>query len=63
MKKILAFLLPLLALAFLAPAQARAVEVVKSPNDPRQYEYLVLPNRMRVLLVSDPETDKAAAAL
>ena len=42
---------------------AAAVEVVKSPNDDRQYQYLELPNRMRVLLVSDPEADKAAAAL
>ena len=37
--------------------------VIKSPNDSRQYEYLVLPNQMKVLLISDPEADKAAAAL
>ena len=46
----------------LGPA-AGAVEVVKSPNDDRQYQYLELPNRMKVLLVSDPKADKAAAAL
>ena len=61
MKKILALLLLLPAL--LVPVLAGAVEVAKSPNDPRQYQYLVLPNHLRVLLVSDPETDKAAAAL
>jgi insulysin len=37
--------------------------VVKSPNDQRQYESFVLPNQLKVLLVSDPSTDKAAAAL
>ncbi|WP_456376521.1 insulinase family protein [Thiolapillus sp.] len=40
-----------------------STEVVKSENDEREYEYLVLPNRMRVLLVSDPQADKAAAAM
>lgn len=40
-----------------------ALTVRKSPNDDREYRYLVLPNQMRVLLVSDPSTDKAAAAL
>ena len=34
-----------------------------SELDTRDYRYLELPNRMRVLLVSDPETDKAAASL
>ena len=40
-----------------------STEVIKSDNDKRQYEYLVLPNRMRILLVSDPQADKAAAAM
>ncbi len=39
------------------------VVVQKSPNDPRDYRYLVLENDLRVLLVSDPSTDKAAASL
>ncbi|WP_419582582.1 insulinase family protein, partial [Thiolapillus sp.] len=47
---------------FDSPAVATA-KVIKSKNDKRQYEYLILPNRMRVLLVSDPEADKAAAAM
>ena len=52
-----------LLLLLLFTTAVSAVEVSKSPNDDRQYEYLELPNRMRVLLVSDPEADKAAAAL
>lgn len=35
----------------------------KSPNDRRGYRYLTLNNQLRVLLVSDPDTDKSAAAL
>ncbi|MEQ8689295.1 MAG: insulinase family protein, partial [Pseudomonadales bacterium] len=38
-------------------------QIRKSPNDSREYRYLVLPNKMRVVLVSDPETDKSAAAM
>ena len=37
--------------------------IVKSPNDKRQYESLLLPNKLKVLIVSDPDTDKAAAAM
>ncbi len=46
------------------PVAATDVQtVIKSENDKAEYEYLVLPNRMRVLLVSDPQADKAAAAM
>ena len=38
-------------------------QVRKSPNDDRDYRYLTLDNDLRVLLVSDAATDKAAAAL
>jgi secreted Zn-dependent insulinase-like peptidase len=41
----------------------QAAEVIVSPADERAYRYLELPNQMRVLLVSDPAADKAAAAL
>lgn len=37
--------------------------VYKSPNDSRQYRFIVLKNGLSVLLVSDPDTDKAAASL
>lgn len=42
---------------------AREVTPVQSPNDEHDYRLLVLENRMQVLLVSDPDTPKAAAAL
>jgi len=44
-------------------AQPERVEVRKSPNDSREYRYLTLPNKLRMVLVSDPETQKSAAAL
>ncbi|TNJ05481.1 peptidase M16 [Aeromonas veronii] len=34
-----------------------------SPNDHRQYHFLELANRLRVLLICDPYTDKSAASL
>ena len=37
--------------------------IIKSPNDAREYRYLELPNRLKVVLISDPASDKAAAAL
>lgn len=43
-------------------AQA-AHAVIKSPHDPRSYETLELDNGLKVVLISDPSTDKAAAAL
>ncbi len=36
---------------------------VKSPNDDYQYRLLTLDNQMEVLLISDPNTPKAAASL
>lgn len=40
-----------------------AEQVIKSPNDTRDYRALTLDNGMKVLLVSDPGADKAAAAV
>ena len=38
--------------------------MLKSPSDSRTYRYLTLPrNGLRCVLVSDPDTDKAAAAM
>ena len=37
--------------------------VQKSPIDPRSYDVFVLENGMTVLVISDPETDKAAVSL
>jgi insulysin len=36
---------------------------VKGANDYREYEAIVLENRLRALLISDPKTDKSSAAL
>jgi len=41
----------------------RIDDIGKSPNDDRQYRALVLENGLKVMLVSDPDTDKAAAAM
>ncbi|XP_017891518.1 insulin-degrading enzyme isoform X2 [Ceratina calcarata] len=43
--------------------EKRYNDIVKSPNDKREYRGLLLTNRMKVLLISDPTTDKSAAAL
>ncbi|NCF80585.1 MAG: peptidase M16, partial [Proteobacteria bacterium] len=53
-----------LLLAALAIQAAQAAgAVIKSPHDPRNYETLVLDNGLKVVLVSDPSADKAAASL
>ena len=38
-------------------------KVTKSPNDLREYRAITLDNKLEVLLVSDPETEKSAASL
>lgn len=42
---------------------ARVVTPVVSPHDQRDYRVLMLDNGLEVLLVSDPEADKAAASM
>ncbi|MXY57703.1 MAG: hypothetical protein F4029_09910 [Gammaproteobacteria bacterium] len=39
------------------------VQPVKSPNDEREYRYVVLPNNLRALLIHAPDSDRAAAAV
>ena len=46
-----------------SPEAATSLEVIKSPNDDRAYRYLELDNSLPVILISDAETDKSAAAL
>ncbi len=43
--------------------KSRHIEIKKSENDKREYRYLELENQLRVLLISDIETEKSAAAL
>jgi len=38
-------------------------ELLKSPNDKREYRYLHLRNDLRVVLISDNTTDKSSAAM
>ena len=49
-------------------AQQNHFEIIKANiakplNDHRTYQFLVLDNALEVLLVSDPETQKSAAAM
>ena len=38
-------------------------QIVKSPNDQRQYQAITLQNQLDVVLVSDPDAEKSSAAL
>ena len=40
-----------------------AAAPIKPQSDKLQYRFITLPNGLKALLVSDPETDKAAASL
>ncbi|KAF5785891.1 putative metalloenzyme, LuxS/M16 peptidase [Helianthus annuus] len=40
-------------------AEEVAVEMIKPRNDTRNYKRIILPNSLQVLLISDPDTDKA----
>jgi insulysin len=44
-------------------SSASSQTIIKSPNDQREYHSTILSNKLTVLLISDPETDKASAAL
>ncbi|MDV6316773.1 insulinase family protein [Idiomarina sp. HP20-50] len=46
-----------------AQQAAVAGDVIKSPNDQRDYRVLTLDNNIEIMLVSDPNTDKSAASL
>ncbi len=47
----------------LNPAISGAAEIIKSPADSREYRHFVLDNGLKVVVVSDPDVDKAAASL
>lgn len=44
-------------------AENHSVEIDKGQIDDREYHYMVLDNQLKVLLISDPQADKAAASL
>ncbi len=56
-------MLLLIVTVLLAPLAAASVSPTQSPNDPNQYRFIELDNGLRVILASDPETDKAAASM
>uniref|UniRef100_I1PRK1 Peptidase M16 N-terminal domain-containing protein n=2 Tax=Oryza glaberrima TaxID=4538 RepID=I1PRK1_ORYGL len=52
------------AAAAAAPAPAESnVEFIRARSDKREYRRVVLPNALECLLISDSETDKAAACM
>ena len=61
--KALLCLFAALALVSCATTPASVEQPVKSPNDDYRYRLLTLDNDLEVLLISDPDTPKAAAAL
>jgi insulysin len=67
MKKLLPFLLALFACAFLAPLATAAMPAPPprdpAPGDLSEFRRLVLPNGLRVLLLSDPKLNVSSAAL
>ncbi|XP_071716303.1 insulin-degrading enzyme-like 1, peroxisomal [Rutidosis leptorrhynchoides] len=40
-----------------------SMEIIKPRTDARLYKIIILPNSLRVLLISDPDTDKCAASM
>ncbi|MCD8512406.1 MAG: insulinase family protein [Nitrincola sp.] len=60
-RKSIQFLFICLLVLFLAiPASA---QVIQSPFDQREFRALTLPNQLKVLLISDPSAEKAAASM
>lgn len=57
------FIYSLFLLLFVISGAAPAAEIITSPNDHRAYASFELENTLRVVLISDPDTDKAAASL
>ncbi|CAG7703891.1 unnamed protein product, partial [Allacma fusca] len=37
--------------------------IIKPENDSKDYRVVTLPNKLKAIVISDPEADKAAAAL
>jgi insulysin len=59
----LTLLVCIIGLISFSVSAATDVQITKSPYDKREYKGLYLDNGLKVLLVSDPQAEKAAAAL
>lgn len=57
------FAIVLAAVGFSMFRMSAQPELIVSPADPFSYRYLQLPNGMKVVLVQNPDADKAAAAV
>ena len=47
----------------LSSVEVVETEIIKSPNDTREYQVIRLANQLEVLLVSDPDLKNSAASL
>jgi insulysin len=63
LRRRMSYLVALVLLASCATLPSGSSTIIKSPNDARMYRAVVLDNGLTALLVSDPKSDKAAAAL
>ena len=63
---LLFFFGPILSPALLADTSSvskKTIELIKAKNDPRSYRYIKLKNGITAVLISDPNAQKAAAAI
>jgi len=47
----------------LAKPEGNKIKIIKSDNDVKMQKYIVLPNNMKCLIISDPKTIKSAASI
>lgn len=62
-RKTVSALITIMVFAVVFQSAVAASKIQKSPNDDRLYKSITLSNKLEVLLISDKNTDKAAAAL
>ncbi len=60
---LLVFFLSYTLTSFADTQQQQLQPIKQSPDDTRQYDYIMLTNHLKVLLISDPNTDKSAVSL
>lgn len=61
---ILSFVYPDVSVRMSDPAVKRVVsDIIRSPEDKREYRGLEFTNGLKAILISDPTTDKSSAAL